>query len=120
VLPDSSALAYYVLRRATKLVANLEVDVAQMLRNLNLSLGVVFSQSVLLLLVTSGMSRDEAYRLVQEVAAKSISTGTNFKELLASDSRIKLSSQKLDKAFDLNSALERSQLVFDALNSADT
>jgi adenylosuccinate lyase len=120
VLPDSSALAYYVLRRATKLVANLEVDVAQMLRNLNSSLGVVFSQSVLLLLVTSGMSRDEAYRLVQEVAAKSISTGTNFKELLASDSRIKLSSQKLDKAFDLNSALERSQLVFDALNSADT
>jgi adenylosuccinate lyase len=120
VLPDSSALAYYVLRRATKLVANLEVDSAQMLRNLNSSFGVVFSQSVLLLLVSSGMSRDDAYRLVQELATKSISTSTNFKELLASDSRIKLSSQKLDKAFDLNSALERSQLVFDALNSADT
>jgi adenylosuccinate lyase len=119
VLPDSSALAYYVLRRATKLVANLEVDSAQMLRNLNSSHGVVFSQSVLLLLVSSGMSRDEAYRLVQEVAAKSISTGTNFKELLASDSRVKLSSQKLDEAFNLNIALERSQLVFDALNSAD-
>jgi len=39
--------------------------------------------------------------------------------LLASDSRIKLSSQKLNEAFDLNSALKRSQLVFDALNSAD-
>jgi adenylosuccinate lyase len=120
VLPDSSLLAYYVLRRATKLVTNLEVDSAQMLRNLNSSHGVVFSQSVLLLLVTSGMSRDEAYRLVQELAAKSISAGTNFKELLASDSRIKLSSQKLDEAFNLDNALERSQLVFDALNSADT
>ena len=119
VLPDSSMLAYYVLRRATKLVTNLEVDNAQMLRNLNSTHGVIFSQSVLLLLVASGMSRDEAYRLVQELAAKAISTSTNFKELLASDSRIKLSPQKLDEAFDLNSALKRSQLVFDALNSAD-
>jgi len=119
VLPDSSLLAYYVLRRATKLVTNLEVDNAQMLCNLNSTHGVVFSQSVLLLLVASGMSRDEAYRLVQELAAKAISTGTNFKEMLASDSRIKLSPQKLDEAFDLNSALKRSQLVFDALNSAD-
>ncbi|MFZ9165151.1 MAG: adenylosuccinate lyase [Ilumatobacteraceae bacterium] len=119
VLPDSSLLAYYVLRRATKLITNLEVDNAQMLRNLNSTHGVVFSQSVLLLLVASGISRDEAYRLVQELAAKAISTGTNFKELLTSDSRIKLSPQKLDEAFDLNSALKRSQLVFDSLNSAD-
>ncbi len=119
VLPDSSMLAYYVLRRATKLVTNLEVDNAQMLRNLNSTHGVVFSQSVLLLLVASGISRDEAYRLVQELATKAISTGTNFKEMLASDSRIKLSPQKLDEAFDLNSALKRSQLVFDALNFAD-
>ena len=119
VLPDSSMLAYYVLRRATKLVTNLEVDNAQMLRNLNSTHGVVFSQSVLLLLVASGISRDDAYRLVQELATKAISTGTNFKEMLASDSRIKLSPQKLDEAFDLNSALKRSQLVFDALNFAD-
>jgi len=119
VLPDSSLLAYYVLRRATKLVTNLEVDNAQMLRNLNSTHGVVFSQSVLLLLVASGISRDDAYRLVQELATKAISTGTNFKEMLASDSRIKLSPQKLDEAFDLNSALKRSQLVFDSLNSAD-
>ena len=119
VLPDSSILAYYVLRRATKLVINLEVDNAQMMRNLSSTHGVVFSQAVLLLLVASGMSRDDAYRIVQELAAKAISSGTNFKELLTGDSRIKLSSQKLDEAFDLNSALKRSQLVFDALNSAD-
>jgi adenylosuccinate lyase len=119
VLPDSSMLAYYVLRRATKLVANLEVDTAQMLHNLNLMQGVVFSQSVLLQLVASGMSRDDAYRLVQELAAKAISTGTKFRELLASDVRIKISAQKLDEAFDLDSALKRAHLVFGALNSAD-
>ena len=119
VLHDSSMLAYYVLRRATKLVANLEVDTAQMLHNLNLMQGVVFSQSVLLQLVASGMSRDDAYRLVQELAAKAISTGTKFRELLASDVRIKISAQKLDEAFDLDSALKRAHLVFGALNSAD-
>ena len=119
VLPDSSMLAYYVLRRATKLITNLEVDNAQMLRNFNSTHGVVFSQSVLLLLVASGMSRDEAYRLVQELAAKAVSTGTKFRELLASDVRIKISAQKLDEAFDLDSALKRAHLVFDALNSAD-
>ena len=119
VLPDSSMLAYYVLRRATKLITNLEVDTAQMLHNLNLMQGVVFSQSVLLQLVASGMSRDDAYRLVQELAAKAISTGTKFRELLASDARIKISSQKLDEAFNLDSALKRAHLVFDALNSAD-
>ncbi|NDB42901.1 MAG: adenylosuccinate lyase, partial [Actinobacteria bacterium] len=117
VLPDSSLLVYYVLRRATKLVTNLEVDSGQMLRNLDLLHGVVFSQPVLLLLVSSGMSRDEAYRLVQELSAKAISTKTNFKRLLSSDDRVKLSSQKLDEAFDLNIALKRSQVVFDALSS---
>ncbi len=119
VLPDSSLLAYYVLRRATKLITNLEVDSAQMLLNLNLTQGVVFSQPVLLLLVASGMSRDDAYRLVQELAAKAISTKTNFSELLANDPRIKLSSRQLAEVFDLAKALKRSHLVFDALNSAE-
>ena len=119
VLPDSSLLAYYVLRRATKLVTNLEIDSAQMLYNLNLTQGIVFSQPVLLALVASGMSRDDAYRLVQELAAKAINTKTNFSELLANDSRIELSSRQLSEAFDLGNALKRAQLVFDALNSAE-
>ena len=119
VLPDSSLLAYYVLRRATKLITNLEVDSAQMLHNLNLTQGVVFSQPVLLLLVASGMSRDDAYRLVQELAAKAISTKTNFSELLTNDSRMKLTARQLSEVFNLENALKRSQLVFDALNSAD-
>ncbi|MDA3017805.1 MAG: adenylosuccinate lyase, partial [Actinomycetota bacterium] len=119
VLPDSSLLAYYVLRRATKLITNLEVDSVQMLHNLNLTQGVVFSQPVLLLLVASGMSRDDAYRLVQELAAKAISTKTNFSELLTNDSRIKLTVRQLSEVFNLEKALKRSQLAFDALNSAD-
>lgn len=119
VLPDSSLLAYYVLRRAIKLITNLEVDSAQMLHNLNLTQGVVFSQPVLLALVASGMSRDDAYRLVQELAAKALSAKTHLSDLLANDSRIKLSKRELSEVFDLANALKRSQLVFDTLNSAE-
>lgn len=119
VLPDSSLLAYYVLRRAIKLITNLEVDSAQMLHNLNLTQGVVFSQPVLLALVASGMSRDDAYRLVQELAAKALSTKTHLSDLLANDSRIKLSKRELSEVFNLANALKHSQLVFDTLNSAE-
>ncbi|MCX6536481.1 MAG: adenylosuccinate lyase, partial [Actinobacteria bacterium] len=95
VLPDSSMLAYYMLRRATKLITNLEVDSAQMLKNLHSSHGVVFSQSVLLALVSLGMSRDDAYRLVQELAARAVGESTQFRELLVVDKRIDLTSKQL-------------------------
>lgn len=120
VLPDSSLLAYYMLRRATKLITNLEVDKDQMSKNLEITNGVVFSQAVLLSLVASGMLRDDAYRLVQELASAATSSKTNFKKILANDSRITLSSRQLDEIFDLGTSLKRSELVFDALNSAST
>ena len=66
ILPDSSLLAYYVLRRAASLVAGLRVDADRMLANLWSSHGLVFSQPVLLALVAGGLSRDDAYRIVQE------------------------------------------------------
>jgi adenylosuccinate lyase len=115
VLPDSSLLAYYVLRRATKLITNLEVDAEQMKLNIQLTHGVVFSQAVLLSLVSSGMSRDEAYRLVQELANQAISSKTNFAKLVAQDSRCKLSARQLSEIFDLDNSLKRAQLVFDSL-----
>lgn len=120
VLPDSSLLAYYVLRRATKLIKNLEVDSVQMKKNLDLTHGAIYSQPVLLALVSSGMSRDDAYRLVQECVSEAMSTQSEFKQLLANDSRINISNQKLDEIFDLKATLNNVDLVFDALNSADS
>jgi len=117
VLPDSSMLAYYMLRRATKLITNLEVDSAQMIKNLNLSHGVVFSQSVLLALVESGISRDDAYRLVQELAGRAVSESTQFRELLVSDKRIGLSPKQLDEIFDLKKSVKHTNRVFEALAS---
>ena len=59
ILPDSSHLAYYSLRRAASLVDDLQVDPARMLDNLDRSYGLVFSQPVLLALVASGLTRDD-------------------------------------------------------------
>ena len=70
VLPDSSLLAYYVLRRMDRLVGGLQVFPDRMVENLDASHGLVFSQPVLLGLVQAGMSRDAAYRVVQENAAR--------------------------------------------------
>ena len=117
VLPDSSMLAYYMLRRATKLITNLEVDSAQMIKNLDLSHGVVFSQSVLLALVESGISRDDAYRLVQELAGRAVGESTQFRELLAADKRIGLTPKQLDEIFDLKKSVKHTNRVFEALAS---
>ena len=117
VLPDSSMLAYYMLRRATRLITNLEVDSAQMLKNLHSSHGVVFSQSVLLALVSLGMSRDDAYRLVQELAGRAVGESTQFRELLVADKRIGLTPKQLDQIFDLKKSVKHTNRVFEALAS---
>ena len=117
VLPDSSMLAYYMLRRAMRLITNLEVDGAQMIKNLHSTYGVVFSQSVLLALVSSGMSRDDAYRLVQELAGRAVAESVQFRELLAGDKRIGLTAKQLDEIFDLKKSVKHTNRVFEALSS---
>jgi adenylosuccinate lyase len=105
VLPDSAMLAYYVTKRLTKVLSNLEVDSQRMLENVSSSFGMVFSQPVLLALVDSGLSRDEAYRIVQEDAALAWSKRQQLREVLESDTRVKLSTKQLDDAFDLRRSL---------------
>ena len=114
VLPDSAMLAYYVTKRLTKVLANLEVDTQRMVDNLDSSFGVVFSQPVLLALVDSGLSRDEAYRIVQEDAASAWSKRQQLREVLESDTRVKLSSKQLDDAFDLRRSLVHTNKTLDA------
>jgi adenylosuccinate lyase len=112
VLPDSSLLAYYVLRRMDRLVGGLQVFPDRMLENLNASHGLVFSQPVLLALVQAGMSRDAAYRVVQENAARAWAERTSFRELLESDDRVTVA---LDEAFDLARSVRHAGAAVDAL-----
>jgi adenylosuccinate lyase len=116
VLPDSSLLAYYVLRRGAGLVRNLQVHADRMLLNLAESHGLVFSQPVLLGLIEHGLGRDEAYRIVQENAMRAWQEGVSFRDLLEHDERVVLSRSELDDAFSLARALRNTDLVFEALD----
>jgi adenylosuccinate lyase len=114
VLPDSAMLAYYITKRLTKVLANLEVDSQRMLDNLDSSFGVVFSQPVLLALVDSGLSRDDAYRIVQEDAASAWNQRQQLRTVLEKDTRVTLSSKQLDDAFDLRRSLVHTSKTLDA------
>lgn len=106
VLPDAVSLVVYMLRRMAKLIMNLEVDEQQMMNNLNALHGVVFSQSVLLAMVNSGLDRDSAYRIVQSAARTAIESGIHLREVLEKDSAVTLTKEQLDNAFDLDRVLQ--------------
>jgi adenylosuccinate lyase len=116
VLPDSSLLAHYTLRRMQRLLAGLQVFPDRMLANLESSFGLVFSQPVLLALVQGGLDRDEAYRIVQDNASQAWRDKRSFRELLDADERVSVKPELLDEAFDLQRSLRHSEAVFDAID----
>ena len=115
ILPDASLLAYYVLRRMTRVIDGLEVDAARMVENLERSHGLVFSQPVLLALVASGLPRDAAYRIVQRNAMAAWEQAKSFRTLLEGDPDVTLGADALDEAFDLARAVRHAGRVFDHL-----
>lgn len=120
VLPDSSMLTHYMLHRLRRLLEGLHVSTERMRSNLMSSHGLVFSQPVLLALVQSGMSRDDAYRIVQEAAGVSWSQSRDFRTVLEEDDRVRrLDHSVLDDAFDLNRSLGRIGAVFEALDRVE-
>ena len=117
VLPDSSMLAHYMLHRLRRLLEGLQVSSERMRANLMSSHGLVFSQPVLLALVQSGLSRDDAYRIVQEAATISWTGSRDFRGVLEENDRVRqLGPAILDDAFDLSRSLGRIGVVFDALD----
>ena len=82
IVPDSTILLDYMQQLAIRLVEGLVVDPERMLANLEITCGALFSQRVLLALVASGMSRDDAYRIVQEDAQRAWDEQTPLRGLL--------------------------------------
>ena len=117
VLPDSTALAFYMTKRMTGLLTNLEVDAARMQQNLDSLHGVVYSQSVLLAMVDAGMLRDDAYRIVQACALRCMETGLAFRDVLAQDPAVTLSAAVLDAAFDPARVLKHASRGIAALDA---
>jgi adenylosuccinate lyase len=87
ILPDSTILLDYLQQRTIALVRDMTVDQQRMRSNLELTHGALFSQRVLLALVSAGSTRDDAYRVVQELAQRAWDEGIPLRELLAGDER---------------------------------
>jgi len=115
VIPDSAALALYVVQRMNRLLGGLQVFPERMRTNLDASLGLVFSQPVLLALVKSGLSRDDAYRIVQDDAATAWAEQRPFADVLAADERVDIADEALADAFDLKRATALAGRAVDAL-----
>jgi adenylosuccinate lyase len=115
-LPDASLLTCYMVRKATGLASGLIVHADRALVNLTEgSLGLVFSQSVLLALVSAGLTRDAAYRIVQRDARQAWSEGRTLRSVLEADPEVTLDGAQLDAAFDLSRTLRHVDRFADAL-----
>ena len=119
IAPDSTILAYYILHQLTYLIDNLVVNKENMLKNIDLTKGVIFSQKVLLSLVDKGMLREEAYKIVQKLAHESIQTQTGFKELLKNDHAVLslLPPDEIEAIFDINYYYKYINYIFDRYNA---
>lgn len=117
VLPDSFLALDYMLDRFAWLTDGLDVNAQRMRENLESSRGLVFSQRVLLALVEAGLSRQEAYAIVQRSALRAWDEGLDFRELVERDAEVsqRLDTSTLGRAFDLDDALRHVETIFDRL-----
>ena len=116
VLPDALSLVVYMLRKATSLARGLVLVPDRALENLTTGTkGLVFSQSVLLALIESGMSRDDAYRVVQSAARVVLEGGGDFRSVIEADESLTLSAETLARVFDVERMVAHRRRFLDAL-----
>jgi adenylosuccinate lyase len=112
--PDATILIDFMLNRCRGLIEKLLVYPANMMKNLNMMKGLVFSQRVLLELANAGASREKAYALVQRNAMKVWEEGKDFQEELLNDADVRnyLSAEQIREAFDLGYHLKHVDTIF--------
>ena len=115
VLPDSSATLDYMLAKTTSLLDTLVVYPENMLKNLQLTRGLVFSGQLLLALTQKGVSREDAYAWTQAAAMKVWDDGGEYEQLVKQDADItsKLTSDEIARVFDLRHYLRNVEKVFE-------
>lgn len=114
IFPDSLTLIDFMLDRFNGIIENLVVHEDNMLKNTDKFGGIVFSQKVLLELVEKGLSREDAYRLVQRNALDAFENDKNFKENLLADNDILkyLSPEEIEVIFDKNAFLQNIDTIY--------
>jgi len=107
IIPDSTTLMDYMLNKMIYLMENLIIYPENMLKNLNKTGGLIFSQEVLLALVKKGATREDAYAMVQRNAMQVWEEQKDFKQLLKNDEEIiaLLNENEIDSLFDLNKVM---------------
>jgi adenylosuccinate lyase len=114
IAPDATILIDYMLNRLTSLIEHLIVYPENMKTNLDKTRGLIYSEAVLLLLTKKGLSREEAYGVVQRNAMRAWEKGEDFKTLLSHDEGIKglLTQEELNSAFDVRAHLKHINDIF--------
>jgi adenylosuccinate lyase len=117
-LPDAAIATDYLLHLTTGLVEGLVVDAARMRANMDFTHGLLYSSAVLLELVSGGLSREDAYALVQAAAMETWDTEAPFRDTLTTQGKkrnIALDEVALDRAFQAENYVARLGHVFDRL-----
>lgn len=114
IFPDSTILMDYLLAKTTQLIETMFVYPDRMKENLESTGGLVYSGQLLLDLVESGVSREDAYRMVQAHAMRSWKEGLNFRQEILRDKNItsRVSTKQLERAFDLTRQLKNVDKIF--------
>lgn len=117
ILADSTILTDYMLAQMIRIIEGLQVDRKQMLKNLELTGGLIYSQRIMLELVETGLSREKSYDLVQGCAMKAAAARTSFKEELYREKEIvsRIAKDKLDRCFDPAYYLRRVEHIYKRL-----
>ncbi|MFB8724680.1 adenylosuccinate lyase [Enterococcus casseliflavus] len=121
IIPDTTILIDYMLNRFGNIVKNLTVFPENMKRNMNATFGLIYSQRVMLKLIDHGMTREQAYDLVQPKTAQAWDEQTDFRPLLEADPAITdvLTKVDLDDAFDYNHHLKQVDTIFERVGLAE-
>jgi adenylosuccinate lyase len=117
ILPDATIALNYMLNRFGNIVKNLTVYPENMKRNMDRTLGLIYSQRVLLALIDKGMSREEAYDTVQPRAMEAWEKQVQFRSLIENDEKIAglLSEAEIDDCFDYNYHIKHVDMIFERL-----
>ncbi len=114
IFPDSTTLIDYSLEKLLFILKNLTVDEKRLKRNIDMTNGLIFSQSILLKLIEKGMSREDAYKIVQSDAMKVWKDEKDFLTVLLGDKKIKklLTRNELESCFDINYYLKNIEYIY--------
>ncbi|MBY0097925.1 adenylosuccinate lyase [Mesobacillus maritimus] len=117
ILPDATIALNYMLNRFGNIIKNLTVYPENMKRNMDRTLGLIYSQRVLLALIDKGMAREEAYDTVQPRAMEAWEKQVAFRGLVESDEKITalLNKEEIDDCFDYNYHLKHVDTIFERL-----